>query len=67
MQHAKDPQRLDIYYNKRPGAEKITKILNLVNEQFLDGKAVKSQQKQGQSFPLAFSRSNREEASYGEP
>ena len=31
MQNAKDPQRLDTYYNKRHGAEKITKILNLVN------------------------------------
>jgi hypothetical protein len=32
-------------YNKRHGAEKITKILSLVNEQFLDGEALKSQNK----------------------
>jgi uncharacterized protein YeeX (DUF496 family) len=44
MQNAKDPQRLDTYYNKRHGSEKITKILTLVNEQCLDGEALKSQQ-----------------------
>jgi hypothetical protein len=44
MQNSKDPQRLDTYYNKRHGSEKITKILNSVNEQFLDGEALKSQQ-----------------------
>jgi hypothetical protein len=37
--------RTDSYYNKRHGKEKITKILGLVNEQFLDGEALKSQQK----------------------
>ncbi len=31
------------YYNKRHGSEKITKILNSVNEQCLDGMALKSQ------------------------
>jgi hypothetical protein len=36
--------RTDSYYNKRHGKEKITKILNLINEQFLDGEALKSQQ-----------------------
>jgi hypothetical protein len=45
MQNAKDPSKAETYYNKRHGQEKITKILNLVNEQFLDGKALKSQQK----------------------
>jgi hypothetical protein len=45
MQNSKDPQRLDSYYNKRHGSEKITKILSLVNEQCLDGEALKSQQK----------------------
>jgi hypothetical protein len=45
MQNAKDPSKTETYYNKRHGAEKITKILNLVNEQFLDGEALKSQQK----------------------
>jgi hypothetical protein len=35
------------YYNKRHGAYKITKILNLINEQFLDGEALKSQQGKG--------------------
>jgi hypothetical protein len=32
------------YYNKRHGQEKITKILSLINEQCLDGEALKSQQ-----------------------
>ncbi len=45
MQNAKDPSKTETYYNKRHGAEKITKILNLINEQFLDGEALKSQQK----------------------
>ncbi len=39
MQNTKDPQRLDTYYNKRHGGEKITKILSLVNQQCLDGEA----------------------------
>ena len=37
----KDP--LKNYYNKRYGSEKITKILSLVDEQLLDGEALKSQ------------------------
>jgi uncharacterized protein YeeX (DUF496 family) len=45
MQNAKDPSKAETYYNKRHGAEKISKILGLVNEQFLDGEALKSQQK----------------------
>ncbi len=44
MQNAKDSTKVETYYNKRHGSEKITKILNLVNEQFLDGEALKSQQ-----------------------
>jgi hypothetical protein len=44
MQNAKDPSKAETYYNKRHGAEKITKILNLVNESFLDREALKSQQ-----------------------
>src|SRR4028119_142156 len=43
MQNAKDASKTETYYNKRHGSEKITKILNLVNEQFLDGEALKSQ------------------------
>ena len=39
MQNSKDPQRLDSYYNKRHGSEKITKILSLINEQCLDGES----------------------------
>lgn len=39
MQNAKDPQRLDSYYNKRHGSEKITKILAQINEECLDGEA----------------------------
>jgi hypothetical protein len=45
MQNAKDPSKTETYYNKRHESEKITKILNLANEQFLDGEALKSQQK----------------------
>jgi len=44
MQNAKVPSKTETYYNKRHGAYKITKILNLVNEQFLDGETLKSQQ-----------------------
>ena len=44
MQNSKDPAKTETYYNKRHGSEKITNILNLVNDQFLDGKALKSQQ-----------------------
>ncbi len=44
MQNSKDPSKAETYYNKRHGAEKISKILSLVNEQFLDGEALKSQQ-----------------------
>ena len=47
MQNAKDPSKAETYYNKRHGSEKITKItkiLSLINEQFLDGEALKSQQ-----------------------
>ncbi len=39
MQNSKDPQRLDTYYNKRHGAEKVTKILAQVNEDCLEGEA----------------------------
>ncbi len=44
MQNSKDPSKTETYYNKRHGAEKISKILGLVNEQFLEGEALKSQQ-----------------------
>ncbi|MBW4549282.1 MAG: hypothetical protein KME25_33475 [Symplocastrum torsivum CPER-KK1] len=44
MQNSKDPSKAETYYNKRHGSEKITKILSLVNEQYLDGEALKSQQ-----------------------
>ena len=37
MQNPKDPQRLDSYYNKRHGKEKISKILKLINEEILEG------------------------------
>jgi hypothetical protein len=47
MQKAKDPTKAETYYNKRHGQEKITKILNLVNDQFLDGEALKSQPGKG--------------------
>ena len=45
MQNAKDSTKVETYYNKRHGAYKITKILNLINERFLDGEALKSQSK----------------------
>jgi len=38
-QNPKDPSNPTTYYNKRHGAEKIAKILNLINERFLDGEA----------------------------
>jgi hypothetical protein len=44
MQNPKDPSNPTTYYNKRHGAEKIAKILSLVNENFLDGEALKFQQ-----------------------
>lgn len=44
MQNSKDQSKTETYYNKRHGAEKITKILNLINEQCLEGEALKSQQ-----------------------
>ena len=44
MQNSKDKSKAETYYNKRHGAEKITKILSLINEQFLDTEA-KSQSK----------------------
>jgi hypothetical protein len=44
MQNAKDPSKTETYYNKRHGSEKIGKMLSLVNESFLDGEALKSQQ-----------------------
>jgi hypothetical protein len=44
MHNAKDATKTETYYNKQHGSEKITKILNLINESFLDGEALKSQQ-----------------------
>jgi hypothetical protein len=44
MQNAKDPTKTETYYNKRHGSEKISGILSVVNEKFLDGEALKSQQ-----------------------
>jgi TolA-binding protein len=43
MQNSKDPSKTETYYNKRHGSERITKILELINEQFLEGEALKSQ------------------------
>jgi hypothetical protein len=45
MQNTKDPSKRETYYNKHHGAEKISKILGLANEQFLDDEALKSLQK----------------------
>jgi hypothetical protein len=39
MQNAKDPGRIETYYNKRHGAEKVTKILSGINESFLEGQS----------------------------
>lgn len=52
MQNAKDPFKAETYYNKRHGAEKITKILSMVNEQCLDGEALKSQQSKLETVEL---------------
>ena len=39
MQNSKDPSKTETYYNKRHGAEKITKILSRINERFLEGQS----------------------------
>lgn len=39
MQNPKDPANPTTYYNKRHGAEKITKILSFINDQLLEGEA----------------------------
>ncbi len=44
MQNSKDPSKVETYYNKRHKQEGVTKILSLINEQCLDGEALKSQQ-----------------------
>ncbi len=44
MQNSKDPSKVETYYNKRHGQNKIIGILNRVNEQFLDGVASKFKQ-----------------------
>jgi hypothetical protein len=44
MENTKTPSNLATYYNKRHGAEKITKILELLNDSFLEGEALKAQQ-----------------------
>lgn len=40
MQNAKDPAKVETYYNKRHGQEKIEKILELINDEFLEGVAL---------------------------
>jgi len=42
MQNSKDPSKVETYYNKRHGQEKITSILSLINGELLDGEALKS-------------------------
>jgi hypothetical protein len=44
MQNAKDLSKVETYYNKRHGQEGVTKILSLINQQCLNGEALKSQQ-----------------------
>ncbi len=44
MQNSKDPGKVETYYNKRHGQDKILGVLKLVNEKFLEGVALKSQQ-----------------------
>jgi hypothetical protein len=39
MQNSKDPSKAETYYNKRHGSEKISKILGLINERFLEGQS----------------------------
>ncbi len=44
MQNSKDPNKVETYYNKRHGQEKIQNLLERINEKLLDGVALKSQQ-----------------------
>ncbi len=44
MQNSKNPSKVETYYNKRHGQDKILGVLKLVNERFLEGVALKSQQ-----------------------
>ena len=44
MENSKDPSKVETYYNKRHGQEKITSILSLINGELLDGEALKSKE-----------------------
>ncbi|MBD0261460.1 MAG: hypothetical protein ICV78_01730 [Tolypothrix sp. Co-bin9] len=41
MENKKDPTKVETYYNKRLGNEKINTILELINQELLDGEAFK--------------------------
>jgi hypothetical protein len=43
MENPKDASKVETYYNKRHGAEKIADILGLINTELLEGEAMKSQ------------------------
>jgi Telomere resolvase len=43
MGNAKDPTRLETYYNKKHGAAKVTQILDLINQEFLSGEGLRKQ------------------------
>ncbi|MUH00076.1 hypothetical protein F7734_50515 [Scytonema sp. UIC 10036] len=42
MGNSKDPGKIETYYNKRHGSERITELLQLISDKFLDGQAMKS-------------------------
>ncbi|MUH00507.1 hypothetical protein F7734_52860 [Scytonema sp. UIC 10036] len=42
MGNSKDPSKVETYYNKRHGGERITELLQLISDKFLDGQAMKA-------------------------
>ena len=42
MQNAKDPSKVETYYNKRHGKERIENILRTISDKFLDGQSFKN-------------------------
>jgi hypothetical protein len=41
MENKKDPTKVETYYNKKHGTDKIYQILELINTELLDGVALK--------------------------
>ncbi|MUH01544.1 hypothetical protein F7734_58525 [Scytonema sp. UIC 10036] len=42
MGNSKDPSKTETYYNKRHRSKRITELLQLINDKFLDGQAMKA-------------------------